>query len=99
VFLILGLFFRNPVFPTAVVLVWESIIIFLPPLLKKFSVIFYLESLCPVRASFGGGSIFAITADPTPAYLAAPGLLLLSAAVLVLSSLRIRKMEISYGTD
>jgi hypothetical protein len=100
VFLILGLFFRNPVFPTAGVLVWESVIIFLPPLLKKFSVIFYLESLCPVRVPFSGpGSLFAISADPTPAWLAVPGLCVLTVLVLVAAGLRIRKMEISYGTE
>ena len=100
VFLILGLFFRNPVFPTAAVLLWESLIVFLPPLLKKFSVIFYLESLCPVRVPFTGpGALFAMTADPTPAYLAVPGLIALTALVLFLASLQIRRMEIRYGTE
>ncbi len=100
VFLILGLLFRNPILPALGVLLWESLIIYLPPLLKKFSVIFYLESLCPVKLPFGGGSaLFAISADPTPAYLAIPGLLVLTAAVLTLACIRIRKLEISYGTE
>jgi ABC-type transport system involved in multi-copper enzyme maturation permease subunit len=100
VFLILGLLFRNPIFPTVGVLVWESILVFLPSILKKFSVIFYLESLCPVKAPFhGGGAMFAISADPTPAHLAVPGLLCLTAVVLVLASLYIRRMEIRYGTE
>jgi ABC-type transport system involved in multi-copper enzyme maturation permease subunit len=100
VFLIMGLYFRNPVVPAVLVLIWESIIIFLPPLLKKISVIFYLESLCPVRVPFReGAALFAIAADPTPAYLAIPGLLLLIVAVLALAGLRIRRMEVSYGTE
>jgi len=100
VFLILGLLFRNPVIPAATVLLWESVIVFMPAVLKKFSVIFYLESLCPVRVPFdGAGAVFAISADPTPAYLAIPGLLLLTAAVIYAAAARIRRMEIRYGTE
>lgn len=100
VFLILGLLFRNPVIPAAAVLLWESLIIFVPAFLKKISVIFYLESLCPVRVPFSGpGALFAVTADPTPAYLAVPGVLLVTAAVIYLAAARIRRMEIWYGTE
>jgi ABC-type transport system involved in multi-copper enzyme maturation permease subunit len=100
VFLILGLLFRNPIIPTAAVLLWESFIVFMPAFLKKISVIFYLESLCPVRVPFrGGGAIFAVAADPTPAYLAIPGLVLVTAAVIYLAAKRIRRMEIRYGTE
>ncbi len=100
VFLILGLLFRNPVIPTATVLLWESVIVFMPAFLKKISVIFYLESLCPVRVPFdGAGAVFAISADPTPAYLAIPGLVILTAAVIYAAAARIRRMEIRYGTE
>ncbi len=100
VFLILGLLFRNPILPAATVLIWESFIVFVPAFLKKISVIFYLESLCPVRVPFSGpGEIFAIVANPTPAYLAIPGLLLLTAAVIYVAASRIRRMEIRYGTE
>jgi ABC-type transport system involved in multi-copper enzyme maturation permease subunit len=100
VFLILGLLFRNPIIPTAAALLWESFIVFLPAFLKKISVIFYLESLCPVRVPFSGpGQIFAITADPTPAYLAIPGLVLVTAIVIWMAAIRIRKMEVRYGTE
>ena len=44
-----GLLFRNPMIPAAVVWVWEGLNPFLPALLKKISVIFYLKSLCPVE--------------------------------------------------
>jgi hypothetical protein len=47
VFLIAGLFFRNPVIPAAVVWVWENLNPFLPGFLKKISVIFYLKGLAP----------------------------------------------------
>lgn len=100
VFLLLGLLFRNPVVPAIAVLVWESLIVFFPPLLKKISIIFYLESLCPVRVPFEGpGRLFAITANPTPAYLAVPGLVLLAIAIVTVAAVRIRRVEISYGTE
>jgi len=44
-----GLLFRNPLIPAAVVFVWENLNPFLPDLLKKISIIFYLKSLCPVE--------------------------------------------------
>ena len=100
VFLLLGMLFRNPIVPSIVVLIWESFIIFFPALLKKISVIFYLESLCPVRVPFEGpGALFAISTAPSPAYVALPGLLLLTAAVVAAAAMRIRRMEISYGTE
>jgi len=100
VFLLLGMLFRNPIIPVIGVLVWESLIIFFPPLLKKISVIFYLESLCPVRVPFDGAAhLFAISANPSPAYVAISGVLLLTAAVVALASVLVRRMEIRYGSE
>lgn len=101
IFLILGMVFRNPIVPTIAALVWESLIVFFPPLLKKISVIFYLQSLSPIRAPWDGdmAPIFAIPANPAPPVLAAGGLLLLTLAVLVLAGLRVRRMEINYGSE
>ncbi len=48
VFLIIGLFFRNPIIPAILIYGWEWINFLLPPLLKKLSVIHYLHSLTPV---------------------------------------------------
>jgi ABC-type transport system involved in multi-copper enzyme maturation permease subunit len=100
VFLLLGMLFRNPIVPAIAVLVWESLIVFFPPLLKKISVIFYLESLCPVRVPFEGpGALFAITANPTPAYLAVPGLMLLAVLIVTVAAVRIHRLEINYGAE
>jgi ABC-type transport system involved in multi-copper enzyme maturation permease subunit len=96
IFLLVGLFFRNPIVPALVILVWEMANPFLPALLKKFSVIFYLQSLVPVPINQGP---FAIIADPVPGWLAVPGLLLFTALTLVTAALRIRKMEIAYAND
>ena len=98
VFLLMGLMFRNPMIPAAVVMVWEGINAFLPPVLKKISVIFYLKSLCPVDVPESGAlALLAVEADPTPAWLAIPGLLLLALLTLAYAGVRVRRLEISYG--
>jgi ABC-type transport system involved in multi-copper enzyme maturation permease subunit len=96
VFLIIGLFLRNPIVPALLIFVWEQVNAFLPALLKKISVIFYLKSLLPVTVDEGP---FAIIADPVPGWLAVPGLFVFTAAVLIAAGLRIRRMEIVYGAD
>jgi hypothetical protein len=96
VFLLMGLIFRNPVIPAMTVLGWESINFLLPSFLKKVSVIYYLQSLCPVPLPSGP---FAILADPSPAWIAVLGLLGLTLAVIGVAGLSIRRMEISYGAD
>jgi len=95
-FLVIGLFFRNPMIPAAIIYVWELINFLLPPLLKKISVIHYLHSLVPVPIPEGP---FALVAEPTPAWVSVPGLLTVTAVVLVFASYRIRRMEIRYGGD
>jgi len=95
-FLVVGLFFRNPIIPAIVLYGWEWLNFLLPPLLKKISVIHYLQSLVPVPVSEGP---FAVVAEPTPAWIAVPSLIAVTALVLILASYRIRHMEIRYGSD
>ena len=95
-FMVVGLFFRNPIIPALVLYGWEWINFLLPPLLKKISVIHYLNSLVPVPLSEGP---FAVVAEPTPAWISIPGLLIMTVLVLFVASRRIRRMEISYGSD
>jgi len=96
VFLVIGLLFRNPIVPGLLIWVWEWANPFLPVLLKKFSVIFYLQSLLPIGIDVGP---FAVIAEPASPWLAIPGLLLFTAAMLAAGGLRIRRMEIAYGSD
>ena len=95
-FMVVGLFFRNPIIPALVLYGWEWINFLLPPLLKKISVIHYLNSLVPVPLSEGP---FAVVAEPTPAWISIPGLLLVTVLVLIIAGRRIRRMEIRYGSD
>jgi ABC-type transport system involved in multi-copper enzyme maturation permease subunit len=96
VFLLLGLFFRNPIIPGLLLYGWEWINFLLPPFLKKISVIHYLQSLVPVTMSEGP---FAVLVEPTPAWISVPSLLLFTGVVLFLASMHIRRMEISYAGD
>ena len=50
VFLAVGLYVRNPIIPAAVLLGWEAINGILPHALQKMSILYYLQSLCPVPA-------------------------------------------------
>jgi hypothetical protein len=95
-FMVVGMFFRNPIIPALVLYGWEWINFLLPPLLKKISVIHYLNSLVPVPLSEGP---FAVVAEPTPAWISIPGLLIVTALVLIAAGYRIHRMEIRYGSD
>ncbi len=96
VFMFVGLFFRNPIIPALLLYGWEWINFLLPPLLKKLSVIHYLDSLAPIHVP---EVPFAIVAEPTPAYISVPSLLVFTALVLLFAGWRIRRMEISYAGD
>jgi hypothetical protein len=96
IFLLIGLFFRNPIIPGIVIYGWEWLNFLLPPGLKKISIIHYLHSMSPVPISEGP---FALVGDPTPGWLCVLGLLAISAVALILAGLRSRRLEIKYGTD
>src|SRR2546429_4203867 len=95
-FLVVGLFFRNPIIPALLLYGWEWIHFLLPPLLTKIRVIHSLNSLFTVPISEGP---FAVVAEPTPAWIALPGLLIVTVLVLIVAGSRIRRMEIRYGSD
>jgi ABC-type transport system involved in multi-copper enzyme maturation permease subunit len=103
-FLAAGLWFRNPILPAAVILIWEALNPFLPSMLQKISVIYYLKSLCPVEipASPDTPAVFALlisNPEPIAAPVAIIGLILVSMAILFISSRRVRHMEINYTTE
>ena len=98
VFLMCGILFRNPMIAAAVVWVWENLNPFLPTLLKKISVIFYLKNLCPVEVPVPPPfNVMVVETDPTPFWIAVPGLLAVALILLVYSAISARQLEISYG--
>ncbi|MCY2954611.1 MAG: hypothetical protein NTU53_21995 [Planctomycetota bacterium] len=104
IFLAAGMLFRSPIIPAAVVLLWESANIFLPVALKKISLIFYLQSLCPVVASPETDMplpIMVLIASATPATTTAAvgGVLIFTLLVLLVAALQSRRLEINYSED
>ncbi len=103
-FLVAGMLFRNPIIPTAVILIWEAINPFLPAVLKQVSVIYYLKALCPVDIPSPPGTppFFALlisNSDPVSAPLAVLGILIVALIALYASSVQVRRMEINYTTE
>ena len=96
VFMVIGLFFRNPIIPALLAYGWEWVNFLLPPLLKKISIIHYLHSLSPIPVSEGP---LATVVDPTPAWISVPSMIVFTSVVLILASVRIRRMEIKYGNE
>jgi hypothetical protein len=103
VFLAIGLYFRNPIIPAAVLLGWEGIHGVLPQAFQKVSILYYLQSLCPVPAPIPSDApalirLLAAPVAPASRPGAMLGLLLLTAFVLWIGSVSVRRMQISYGS-
>jgi len=96
VFLGMGILFKNPIVPAVLFFGLEWANFLLPSVLKKISVVHYLHSLLPIPITEGP---LAIIAEPTPAFLAIPGLFLVTALVLAGASSIVRRMEIRYSAE
>jgi hypothetical protein len=104
VVLALGLYVRNPIVPAAVLLTWEGANGILPHVLQKMSILYYLQSLCPIPAPMDSDAptlirLLAAPAAPASRPGAILGLLLITAFVLWIAGLAVRRMQISYGTE
>ncbi len=104
VFLAVGLLLRNPIIPAVVILSWESINGILPSILQKLSVLYYVQSLCPVPPPMDRNApllirLLSAPAEPPSTAVAVLGLLGLTALVLWAASNAVRKLEINYGVD
>jgi hypothetical protein len=104
VFLAAGLLLRNPIVPAITILFWESVNGILPAMLQKVSVLYYVQSLCPVPAPMDPKAPLLIRllmapADPPSAMVAVLGLLGVTALVLWAASTAVRRLEINYGVD
>jgi ABC-type transport system involved in multi-copper enzyme maturation permease subunit len=103
-FLVAGMMFKNPILPAAAILIWEAINPFLPAVLKQFSVIYYLKSLCPVDIPVSPGTppvlaLLVSNADPVSAPVAVLGIVIVAMIALYASSIQVRRMEINYTTE
>lgn len=103
-FLAAGMLFKNPILPAAGILVWEAANPFLPALLKKISVIYYLKSLCPVDIPTPPGTpailaLLVSNSDPVSTPMAIFGILIVALLVLYVSSFQVRRLEINYTSE
>jgi hypothetical protein len=103
-FLVAGMMFRNPILPAAAILIWEAINPFLPDILKQFSVIYYLKSLCPVNIPSPPDmppvlALLISNSDPVSAPVAVMGIVIVALIALYASSIQVRRMEINYTTE
>lgn len=104
VFLALGVWLRRPIVPAAIILGWESVNGILPHALQKLSILYYLQSICPVPAPMDADApllvrLLAAPAAPASRPMAILSLLVLTALVLWFAGRAIRRMEISYGAE
>jgi ABC-type transport system involved in multi-copper enzyme maturation permease subunit len=104
VFLAAGLLMRNPIIPAAVILGWEGINGFLPEILQKASVLYYLQSLCPVPAPLDKNTpailqLLLVPAEPASRAGAILGLLAVTGIVLFIARFAILRMQVSYSTE
>jgi hypothetical protein len=104
VFLAVGLYVRNPIVPAAILLAWEGINGILPHVLQKMSILYYLQSLCPVPPPMDDDvptliRLLAAPAAPASGFGAILGLLVLTAVVLWIAAIAVRRMQISYGAE
>jgi ABC-type transport system involved in multi-copper enzyme maturation permease subunit len=95
-FLLAGLYFKNPMVPAVLFLGWEVLTPFLPGFLKVLSVVHYLGSLEPVPISQGP---FALLAQPIPEWLAVVALIAISGGLLALSAWKARGLEVTYSAE
>jgi ABC-type transport system involved in multi-copper enzyme maturation permease subunit len=95
-FLLAGLFFKNPMIPAVLFLGWEMLTPFLPPLLKSLSFVHYLASFTPVPVSIRA---FSLLAQPVAWPIALLALTAASAALVFLATRVARRLEISYAAD
>jgi ABC-type transport system involved in multi-copper enzyme maturation permease subunit len=96
VFMLVGLYLRNPILPAVILFLWEGVSFLLPAALKRLTVSHYLKGLSPIPMQEGP---FALPADYPPAWVSVAGLLLFAAGAVVLSAVRLRRIEIDYGED
>lgn len=95
-FLVVGIAFRSPMIPALLLLGWEAANFLLPPVLKKLSVVHYVESLVPLAMP---DPSIAVLASPSSPWFAIPGVLAVSAGLLWVAMRGLRRVEVLYGAE
>jgi ABC-type transport system involved in multi-copper enzyme maturation permease subunit len=103
-FLAAGLVTSNPTVPAAFMLVWESVNAFTPGTLKMMSVLFYLQSLCPIAPTVDTKmppflKALITAAEPTGVITSVAALVGIAVVALSIGSYFASKLEINYSAD
>jgi hypothetical protein len=99
-FLWMGIRYRNAIIPAVILLIWESVNLFLPSWLRKVSILYYLRSMSPVEPPLEGpGALFGGVAEPVAGWVAVIALVLITGALLLLAIRELKRAEINYSTD
>jgi ABC-type transport system involved in multi-copper enzyme maturation permease subunit len=100
IFLLFSMLMKNPTPAALILMAFEFISSVLPPFIQRFSIAANLRHLLPVSIPAEGiFNLLTVATEPVPVWAAVVGVLVLTAAVLVLSCLRMRVLEISYTTE
>jgi ABC-type transport system involved in multi-copper enzyme maturation permease subunit len=104
IFLAAGVIAKNPAVIAALLLLWESVNAFIPGSLKMASIVFYLQSLCPIEPPPDATIPPALLALVAPAgrvstFTGIIAMVALSLFVLTVSGVLSRKLEINYSAD
>jgi ABC-type transport system involved in multi-copper enzyme maturation permease subunit len=96
VFMLTGTLFRNPAGPSILIGAWEAFFFVLPADVQKFTIMHYLQSMLPVAIDRGP---FAVVADPTPAVLGIPVLLVVAGVFVWSAGQVVRRAQVTYSAD
>lgn len=104
VFMAVGLLFKNTAVPTAVILVWEHINQFMPGILRRLGMVYYLQSVIPAtdRPNEYLAPMLALLispAEPVSAAVAVLSICTLSLALLALCGYLARRLQVNYATE
>lgn len=103
-FLAAGLLVRNPIVPAVILMMWESINGFLPAALQKISVLYCVQSLCPMPPPIDPAAptlvrLFLAPAAPASWPMAVLGVCAVTALLLFAAARAVNRLEINYGGD
>lgn len=96
IFMLTGLYFRNPVVPAILIAAWEAFYFVLPETLQKFTVMHYLQSLLPLIIDRGP---FSVIVDPSSAVFSVFALLCTAAVLVWAAGKALCRTEITYSAD
>src|SRR5262249_1131138 len=95
-FILIGLIFCNPMIPAIFVLLLESFGYVLPPIFQRMTIGLYLQRFVPLTVMHGP---FAIMIEPPSATTSIIVLAFVSAAIIWLSTVILRRTQITYSVD